>query len=471
MPYSTKYQSYTWPIAGGSYSDKSKPLSQQRTLNMYPEQTQNGRTDVVLKSWPGLKPWVDGVGGADRGVYKRTFLSKVWQVAGTSLYSIDSSGTRTTVGTVAGSDQVTFADDGSQMMIIANNTAYLTDGPTVTTISYGFTPVSVDYLNNQFIIQATDGNVYISTPGTAVIATGNNFPFSSSSDSLVRSYVFDQFLMGFGESTIEPWENTGGGLIPPFERMSGVIAEQTGLAGIQAISNTNKALYFLGADNEAYQMVNFQANKIGTPATSSEFRSYGDNSSCRLRYVSFDNQDFILFIFPNQFKVWAFSEQTGLWFELDHDSNKLYLGNSFTWAFNKNLVADRSTGAIYELDHDTYQNNGVKMIRERVMRPLSGELFQNPRQKYQLRTIRYSLETGVGNTNEVNPKVMTEISTDGVSFANMIQHEIGREGERQQDIRHDSNKYFTDLVSRITFEDNARFTLYTAGVLFREAGR
>lgn len=473
MPLSTKYSPISWPIAGGSYSDRSKPLSQQRTLNMYPEQTENGRVPVCLKSWPGLKVWSSGVASEpDRGFYNKLFKSKGYQVAGTKLYSIDSDGTRTNVGSVPGAGYATFADNGNTLIVVADNVAYSWDGTTFATESYTFTPVTVGYLNSQFLFQADDENLYISTPGLTTVATGNFFPFESSSDDLVRTYVYNQFVFGFGSRTVEPWENTGGS-IPPFQRMSGGIAEVTGLAGVNAVNNTADAMYFLGADNEAYQIETIRARRITSPAVAWAFQSYGDNSSCRVEVTSFDSQDFILFIFPEQKAVWVYGEQTGLWFEIDHGLfGDLYLGGGFSRIFNKNLVADRTTGALYELDVDTYQNNGIAIKRQRTMRPISGEDFGNPRQKQQLRMVRFSMETGTGNTNEPNPKVMTEISTDGVIFDGAEQwHTVGREGERQQDISHDSNKYFTDLVCKIQYAGNTSFALYTAGALIREAGR
>ena len=54
------------------------------------------------------------------------------------------------------------------------------------------------------------------------------------------------------------------------------------------------------------------------------------------------------------------------------------------------------------------------------MRPLSGEQLNNPRQKMQLGRIDISLETGTGNTNDVDPTLMVSPSYNGVTFADEV---------------------------------------------------
>jgi len=438
---------------------------------MYPEPVQNGRTDFVLQSWPGLKLWSAGVAGEfDRGFLKGLFNGLAYKVSGNNLYSIDSSGVQTSVASIGGSGKVTMESNGSVIVIVGNGQAASYDGSTLSPLSYSFSPLAVGYLNQQFFFTASDNRVYISTPGTTAVALGNDFDPDSSPDGLVRAYIYDQFIFNFGVRTIEPWQPVAA--IPAAERMTGVIQESIGLAGVNAVTNSSKAMYFLGSDGEAYRTVSFQSSKITTPPISNAFKGYSDNSGVICEHVLFESQDFIVFRFPTQDKVWVFSEQTSMWFELDHDvDSKMYLGASIANLFNKNLVGDRENGNIYELDLDTYQDNSVETVRERTCRPLSGEQFNNPRQRMQGREISYSLECGVGNTSEVNPKIMSSLSFDGVVFGAEKWIEIGREGNRQKEVYQSFNNYFTDLVAKVRYTENAKFTLYTSRVLLREAGR
>ncbi len=472
MPRSLAFQEIEYPIVGGSYKDASKPLSQQQTLNMYLETTKAGRSDAVLKSWRGLSRSTTGVDGEyDRGMHKKTFLGLGFQVAGSKLYSISSSLVKTEVGTIAGGDQVTMEDNGFVLVVVGGGQAYSYDGTSLSAISLSFTPLAVGYLNNQFFYTASDGRVYISTAGTTSVISGNSFSPDSSSDSLVRTYVFDQFLLNFSDQTIEPWEPGGTG-IPAVERMSGVIQEETGVAGVSAITSTSQAVYFLGSNAEPYQMVNFQVRKIGDPAISREMQGYSNISNCRLFHISFGSLDFIQWHFPSSSKVWLYCEQTQIWSELDHDKDgKRYIGNSVTRIFGKTIVGSNQDGHLFELKEGVYQNDGVLMARERVARPLSGEQIGKPRQRLQFSRLDFSVGTGVGSPIEVNPKIETELTTDGVKFGDSVWHELGREGEYQQDIYHSTNANCTDLAVKLRCTDNCDFAIYTAKVAFREAGK
>jgi hypothetical protein len=479
MAKSKRFGAVNYPVVGDSYASRSKPLSQQNTLNMYPEITEGGRTDLCLQSWPGIKETafndpasvLGNVIGYDRGMHSQLFQDKIYQVSGTLLYRTDINGVRTQCGAIPGTDQVTFADDGTNLLIAADDTIYKwVDNQAIVELTFSFTPKTVSYLNGKFLYGASDGRVYISTPGLTTVVDGNSYSPDSNPDSLVRPYAFDQFVFNFNKSSIEPWEDIGE-RVPSLARMPGAIIESRGLASEQAVTDTGNAIYFLGNDAEPYSLTRFNADSIGQPGVVNAFQSY-TISDCRLQRVGFDNQWFVIFIFPTDKKVWVYSEATKLWFQLDHGAfGDLYRGNSFQRLFGKNFIADRSTGKLHVLDLNTFQNIGAPMIRERTMRPISGEQFNNPRQMNQLNEIRFSLETGVGNTDAPLPRLMTAISTDGVIFDNEIWHNLGREGERQQDVRHNSNKYFTDLVCRIRYSENTKFALYTAGVLMREAGR
>lgn len=108
MPRSRSFNAIEYPLAGGSYKDASKPLSQQRTLNMYLEVTNAGRVGAVLKSWRGLNLLEAKTDlGSDRGIYKNLFKGFAYQVAGSTLYRFDQTFIRASLGTISGADQVT----------------------------------------------------------------------------------------------------------------------------------------------------------------------------------------------------------------------------------------------------------------------------------------------------------------------------------------------------------------------------
>jgi hypothetical protein len=431
----------------------------------------NSLTDsAALYSFPGQKAFSTGVAGeADRGIYKQLFDGKGWKVSGNTLYSFDSAGTQTNEGAIAGGGLVSMADNGTVLFIVAGTTAYTHDKSTLSTLSLTFSPVQVDYLNDQFIVLASDSTVRISDVGTTNFDNINSFTANSASDLMVGIKVFNQFLFNMKGDNIEPWENTGAGN-PPFERMNGAIIERVGLANKNAMCDTSDALYFLGADKIPYRVVNFQAQKLTdrNPGIAELFQGY-DKDSAFVQCMEVFGQDVILFYFPVNQKVWAVAQQTGLWFELDHDANNtFYKGKTIARLFDKTLIGDRENGNIYELDTGTYQNNGTLIVRERVFRPMAGETVGQPRAYLQMRLIQFALETGLGGTDPL----MVSFSTDGGrSYGSERWISLGGIGDYLEKVETYQNRKFKDLAVKVRYTGNTRFTLYDAAIYVREAGR
>ena len=95
----------------------------------------------------------------------------------------------------------------------------------------------------QFFYDDDDGRVGVSDIGGTTVPAGNYFTPESNPDELVRTYIFNQFIYVYSTDSIEPWQPATG--LPPVERMNGAIVENVGIAGKDAISNTENAMYFI----------------------------------------------------------------------------------------------------------------------------------------------------------------------------------------------------------------------------------
>lgn len=477
MPVSRSFRSVPYIAAGDSFISKARDISTQDTRNMYVLSTPNSKTQAALISYPGLLPWsTGGATGADRGVYRREFKGLGYQVAGTNLYSISSGGQRAYVGTIAGDERVSMIDNGQVLLVVGGGRMYQYDGTTLTTLStvsgsgVTFTPVDVDYLNDKFIALADNGLIYVANVGETNFVNGF-YDAESSPDSTIAIQVFDQTVINLGTDSIEPWEDIGSGT-PPLARVAGGIIENTGVANKNAVDITSDALYFLGRDMIPYAMVNFLSSKLTeqNPGIAELFREY-TRDTATVYALKWKGQEFVQFRFPTEGKVWVFSPNTGLWFQLDHGVNKqLYRGASTAFLFNRQVVADYESGELYTLDDDTYTNNGVTIVRERTFRPLSGETLGVGRTALQMRSIQYDVETGVGLADQ-NPQMVVQYSTDGGrSFSNERWLYLGKTGDYVT-VEDNSNRKFNDLTVRIKYTEPTAFTIYNANLYVREAGR
>jgi hypothetical protein len=467
----SRFNTVNYPAVGASYQSPAKPASAQRTVNMYPENVQNGLTEIVLHHFPGLDNQLSGNSGEfDRGLYR--FKGNLYQVAGGQLYLVSPTFVRTAIGSIGGSDQVSMSDNGTIMIIVTNGSGeYTYDGSTFSAVTLGQNPSNVEYLNNSFFFDDDDGRVSVTDPGTTTIPALNYFTPESAPDDLVRSFVFNQFIYLFGERTIEPWQYTGVGS-PPVERMNGSIVENLGLAGRNAISNTERAIYFVSNKGSAEQLQGFSPNEVSTVAIANEWRLYTLTNSI-VQTVDILGLDFVIFMFPTDLKTWCYVEQYDMWFELEHGTAKeRWLGNSIIDVYGETIVADYSSGNIYKLNPDVFTDNGVTTVRERVFAPLAGEKFGNPRQWFQWNEFGLSLQTGVGNSVERAPKLMVSFSTDGAySFSNERFIDLGDTGEYTTNVRVFDNKHFQDLAVKLRYTEPTRFSLFSSYMKIRESGR
>lgn len=474
MPISTKFNKVPYTIAGDSFISSAKDLSSQYTKNMIAVAAPNSLTDsAALYSFPAMKLYSTGIANeADRGIYFQMFKDKAWKVSGSKLYSFTSSGVQTEEATINGGGLVSMSDNGNVLLIVSGGVAYSYDGTTMTTLSLTFTPLQVAYLNSQFILLASDSTIYIGDVGTTVFQSINSFRAESSSDDMVGIRVFNQFLFNFGSRTVEPWENTGVGN-PPFERMNGAIIESVGLANRNAITETLDALYFLGSDKIPYRVVNFQAQKLtdNNSGIAELFSTYNKDTAFCQSFGLF-GQDVVLYFFPTDGRVWGVAQETGLWFELDYGLNGgLYKGQTISRLFDKHLIGDRENGNIYELDTETYQNNGTPTVRERVFRPMAGETVGAPREYLKMRLIQFALETGIG-VDDDSPQVMVSFSTNGGrSFGSERWLSLGENGDYLETVETYTGQKFKDLTVKVRYTGNTRFSLYDAAIYVREAGR
>jgi hypothetical protein len=111
-------------ITGGTYKSVSLPLSAQVCRNFKPKKidNENALTKYMLDSYHGLKLFSSGGSEKDRGMHEHNGV--VYKITGSTLYSVSSTGTQTSVGTIYGSNRCIFASIGTDLVINSGTTRY-----------------------------------------------------------------------------------------------------------------------------------------------------------------------------------------------------------------------------------------------------------------------------------------------------------------------------------------------------------
>ncbi len=398
------------PLAGATGKHRSTQFSSSLTKNMY--------LDLADERWgafdfPGNKSF-GTASGIDRGWHVMAGI--LYKICGNHLYRVSDEGVYTDLGTVSGGDRAVFADDGSNLFFTVDNLLYRFDGSQLAKISQSVVqnPSSIAYINRQFILTGDNGLFATSDVGDGSSYNALNFAEAESSpDPLKRTYIFNQLAYMLGGEGTELWYSIESGS-PPLARQDTALVN-VGIAGKHAVSNSDQFIYWLGDDRKIYQCVGASARAITTPdipgglAVAHEIESYAMVDECVASHFVLEGQDFLLFSFASQQKGFLFSETLSYWVEL------VWKGHSVIRVYEKNLVSDDMNGNVYEMDLETYTDNGEVRQSELILPNITGAIINLPGQRILAKGLQINMQVGVGlETGQgVDPKVMCQFSPDG----------------------------------------------------------
>lgn len=398
-------------VAGPSYKDRSPQHSNQRTVNMYLGPGRESKWAAY--DFPGCKGFVERA-GTDRGFY--VFNEEHYQVSGTSLLRISATGTINVLGTITGTNRCIFADDEINLFIATGADTFKYDGTAVTLVTSSNleTPTSVSYLNGYFLYDGDESRFQASDSGDG--ATINDLSVgtaNSTGDRLLRGFVHDQLIYWFGTKAIEPWYFTGTGNLP-FERLEQGIVK-VGLGATYSLASNHEAMFFLGTDRQVYRMSRSVAESVSTPSVR-DIEGFATIDDAIGWIIVFEEQCFYWLTFPAESRTFLYSITLNYWVDLSYGMDgERHLANSYSYCYGKHLVADYRSGNIYELDLDTYTDNGQPRLRVRDMAPITGGQIQLPGRRVICGHLQVEMEVGVGlaTGQGVSPQIMCRMSGDG----------------------------------------------------------
>jgi len=356
------------PLTPG-YSDPQLPITAQRMVNCYPvvaisEQGKRYVRDVV--GAPGLKLWATvRAGYACRGLYPgESYLYGVW---GNTAYKIDSDGNETSLGTMSTNSSHVWIESNlteSQVAFCDGSTVYVWDGSTFAEVSDTDMPATsaMCYQDGYLIVSKVDsGRFHICSPNAFTTWDGTDYANAEGgSDYLVAPFSFSRQLFLFGNKTCEVWYNSGDSDFP-FVRYSSVFISD-GLAAAAAIAEADNAFFYLSTDMQIKRMRGYTPQIVSTRVIDRAINAMSDVSDCVAISYNFDGSEQVVFNFPTADQTFVFDVASSSWYERETgmSGNRWVVTAYARWA-GKNIVGDRTEGKLYELDADTYDEDGATM--------------------------------------------------------------------------------------------------------------
>lgn len=470
MPFKT----IPFNIVGGTHENRSRPVSTQRTTNMYLQVNEYGKDPTSLQSFPGQRLVSQVPDEPDRNAH---IMSEVaYRVVGGALYEIDKQGVHFVKGVITGDDRCIFANDGDNLVIVSDKVYVYTKSTNVLQENTNVNLVdvlSVTFINNQFIYTTADLS-FVSQPGDPFDVSGlDAVGAESSPDKLVRDYVFNQTIYRFGTRTTEPWYNSGAGS-PPIDRIEGQ-EFSIGIGAIHSLANTDRALYWLGDDKAIYRVAGGANERVSDDTISNAIENMEVFNDAIGNAFTLQGQDFYMITFPSEDRTYVINESLGKqgWFNLNSTTQRnAYSGTSVVSVYNKTYVVNKGKWLTLELNE--YSQDTDVIIRERISAAITGQALGIKGQRMKMSRLELFVEAGVGliTGQGENPRVMIETSIDGGrSYAHAAWVELGRLGNHTQRCELYQITSGESFVFRVTMSDPVPLTISGAAIDVKAVGR
>lgn len=424
------------PLFGDGVNAYSPVVSRQRRLNCFYDVRKDGdKYSSILRGTPGSVRFVQLPTYPVRGW--RVVGSLLYVVAGSALYSVNTSGAYTVLGALTISNSsVSMSDNGVQLGMVDGASLYcytLVTGSysqsalntagsfgKVTDANFPAGATSLAFLDGRIITnRPSSRQFYVSeqydlTAWTNVSSLPTYGTKENSSDQLLAVDVLNGALVLWGAQSIEFWQDVGSFPLP-FQRING--ATQTwGLASVYSRAFLNNTMIFLGQNPQGGVQVmllnGYAPQRVSTSDIENIFSSFSTVTDATALTYIVDGHPMYQINFPTANRSFLYDALTGIWQEVQTGLaiQARHYGNLGV-AFNaENYISDYSSGNIYQLRTDVYTDNGSPIKRQvasRHMHAGGNELA--------LSELWLDIETGVGLQagQGVDPQIMLQVSRDG----------------------------------------------------------
>lgn len=423
----------TLQISNGFYVSESLPISNQRCVNFYPNIPQApSSTQDNLFPTPGLVNIANASSEATPNVGKIcrggiALEGQPYLVYGNSLWRVDfSSGppeSFTAVqipGTIDGIDRCIFAQNGSQIVIVAppdddtSGRSYCYDKPTdtlaeITDVNFDGPASFVAYIDGFFVFAKADGKKYFHSPlndgrglpsGAAYdpldfgVANADPDPIQAIAEHQNQGYIF-------GTQTTEIVRNIGRSP-STFQRIQGAVIDVGVQAPYSIIEYAGELCFIGGAKNDSpsvWMLSGGSKRRISTTAIDNELSKL---TSAELAQVyswvySESGAFFYGFVTPNT--CFVHDLVNNRWHErqsLVKTTLGRYRVAVMIDAYARIIVGDNQDTIIGQLQEDVYLEYG-----QIVQRFVTSQPFENQGIRTSVGEIEAVIENGVGLPNDV----------------------------------------------------------------------
>jgi len=461
------------PVNGDAYQNVDQvgltELSPALIDGYVTESTAQGEQGISVKR-AGLKEFADtDLGEPVRGLYWWDSKKLVVAVTNVNIFTFNINGTKTDItgDALVGTDRVAFSDNGDTLIMADGRGAMLTFevGGATSAITDQDAPLDITHLGymDGFTLAAGDGTgaffaSRLDDPRDWVdiafgIAEGNP-------DIILAMNVSWREILLIGTQTVEVFYNDGGDPDFPFAPKQSAYTERGIIAKYSLISADNTWFWldnfrrFVRLDGATPKIVSTPFDKL--------ISNMGKVDDAFSMLMEVDGRNFILITFPTERKTLVYDYMRQTWSEWSFWDSTLalrtrYRGNASVYAvsFGKWLVGDVNNGKIYEVDPDTFDDDGDDIRFERR----TGHISHGTLQRKRSNELVFQVKRGTGNDNVTDPQLILKFRNDNGVFSNEHLTSLGKIGENEFIARYHRLGMYRTRQYSIIHTDRSAFTL------------
>ena len=430
------------PFVGGGSEYRSRDVSAQRSVNLYPEfvDVKNPKTGAILIGTPGTETFSDlGDIGICRGMWY-TSTSRLFAVYGGNLYEFDNAGAYTNKGNIGLlATPVSMTDNGKYLVFadgVKMRTYNLDTGGTITEITIPFdNPTQIGYVDNRIV--AINNDITLDETDPLNTRENNKFYWSdagfdgpltwgalswasaeSSADAIESLAVKEGEIWLFGPRSYEAWRtNTNPDL--PFSKVGGSDSA-VGSGATYGVSNIGDNIFWLGTStagqNQVFMSNGYGHQRISNHSIEYELDKMGVTEDAQGFAYQQEGHTFYVLNFITGDKTLVYDITTNEWHERatrDPNLNILHRWDPIyaSYAFGKVVVGNSRDSKVLTLNldkYDEYDSRPIVRIRQ------SPVYWEDLRELFH-REFQIDLDTGHGvQTGQgSDPQGMLQYSDDG----------------------------------------------------------
>lgn len=327
---------------------------------------------------PGCKPWITVGTGPIRGEHYAANYG--WVVSGAALYRIAPAGTITYVGAIPGSGRVHMEHNDTQLAVMHSAGWEVVTIATLGIGSVADAPTTAQgtYQDSYVVFPNTNGTYGWTAIDDAQSLDALNFASAEAQPDPIVSVLSDhRELWLFGETTTEIAQTSGDADLV-FTRTA--ILEY-GCCAKYSPAKSDETIFWLGRNEDGqgtvFRAEGYSPSRISTHALENAIAGYGDISTAHGYCYQQNGHTVYVLTFPD-YATWAFDASNQRWTQLSYRNTvtgerEQHRGNAYMFLGGKHIVGDYETGALYQLDLDTYTDNGNPIERERAWAVIQNE--------------------------------------------------------------------------------------------------